>query len=147
MPLYKPIGGDSDGQMGRKLETVWESLLQRFMPENDRLQARTTSAGLQMKSEFSVKGLQQKFFFMYGKYKELFLSTARSCNRALNTSATVARAEHDRATSRKGNTKLSERPRDEDGPRVARPASLHRLVSHVPEQRTSFRVPREARRT
>jgi hypothetical protein len=59
MPLHKPVGGDLDGQMGQSLETVWEPLLQRFLPENDRLQARKTSTGQQMKSEFSVKGLQQ----------------------------------------------------------------------------------------
>jgi hypothetical protein len=38
--------------------------------ENNRLRARTTSTGLQLKPDFNVKGLQQKFALMPGKYKE-----------------------------------------------------------------------------
>jgi hypothetical protein len=66
--------------MGRKLETVAQPLLQRFMPENDRLQARTTSTGLQMKSKFGVKGLHKKHSLLSGSgvlKSCLFFSTAR----------------------------------------------------------------------
>jgi hypothetical protein len=46
-----------------------------------------------------------------------------------------ARPTQGRVAPAKGNSKLPERPRDEGGPREARPASLHCLVGQVPEQR------------
>jgi hypothetical protein len=46
-----------------------------------------------------------------------------------------ARPTQGRVAPAKGNAKLLERPRDEGGPREARPASLLRLVGQVPEQR------------
>jgi hypothetical protein len=46
-----------------------------------------------------------------------------------------ARPTQGRVAPAKGNAKLPERPRDEGGPREARPASLHGLVGQVPEQR------------
>jgi hypothetical protein len=47
----------------------------------------------------------------------------------------LARLTQGRVAPAKGNAKLPERPRDESVPREARPASLHRLVSQVAEQR------------
>jgi hypothetical protein len=46
-----------------------------------------------------------------------------------------ARPTKGRVAPAKGNAKLPERPRDEGGPREARPASLRGLVGQVPEQR------------
>jgi hypothetical protein len=46
-----------------------------------------------------------------------------------------ARPAQGRVASAKGNAKLPKRPRDEGGPREARPASLHGLAGQVPEQR------------
>jgi hypothetical protein len=45
-----------------------------------------------------------------------------------------ARPTQGRVAPAKGNARLPERPRDEGGPREARPASLHHLVSQVPKQ-------------
>jgi hypothetical protein len=71
LPQYKRIGRDSDGMMGRKVETVWEPLLQRFSSTNEGLRAGQTSTGLQMKTDFTAKALRQKFTLMSCKYKEL----------------------------------------------------------------------------
>jgi hypothetical protein len=46
-----------------------------------------------------------------------------------------ARLTQGRVAPAKGNAKLPKRPRDEGGPREARPASLQSLVNQVPEQR------------
>jgi hypothetical protein len=46
-----------------------------------------------------------------------------------------ARLTQGRVAPEKGNAKLPKRPRDEGGPREARPTSLHGLVGQVPEQR------------
>jgi hypothetical protein len=58
LPQYKPVGGNSDGMMGRKVETVWEPLLQRFSSANESLRAGQTSTGLQMETDFTAKVLQ-----------------------------------------------------------------------------------------
>jgi hypothetical protein len=47
----------------------------------------------------------------------------------------LARPTQGRIAPAKGNAELPERPRYEGDPREARPASLHRLVIQVPEQR------------
>jgi hypothetical protein len=62
MPQYKPIGGDGDGVMARKVEQVWQPLLDRFLEENEKLMARelTTSTGLSMKTDFNVKTSKKK---------------------------------------------------------------------------------------
>jgi hypothetical protein len=49
-----------------------------------------------------------------------------------------ARPTQGRVAPAKGNAKLPERPRDQGGPREARPASLHGLVGQVPEQRQGW---------
>jgi hypothetical protein len=73
IPRFKPVGGDADGTMGRKVELIWEPLLHRFMEENGQLSGsnHATSTGLGMKCDFSAKALQQKYALMSSKYKDL----------------------------------------------------------------------------
>jgi hypothetical protein len=73
MPQYKPIGGDGDGVMARKVEQVWQPLLDRFLKEKEKLMARevTTSTGLLMKTDFNVKTFKKKYDLLRDRYVAL----------------------------------------------------------------------------
>jgi hypothetical protein len=68
-PEYKPVGGDGDGVMERKLQARWEPLLECFVKENQALLAkqRKTAQGLGFLQEFNVKGIQSKYKSMKDK--------------------------------------------------------------------------------
>jgi hypothetical protein len=55
-----------------------------------------------------------------------------------------ARPTQERVAPCRSSAKLPELPRDESGPREAKPASLHRLVSQVAEQRRAPRRPKDS---
>jgi hypothetical protein len=72
-PEFRPIGGDGDGVMERKVEARWMPILVYFETENGRLAEReSTTSGLRLKHNFDLKMLQRKwqnFKEMYAKLK------------------------------------------------------------------------------
>jgi hypothetical protein len=72
---YKPVGGDGDGVMERKLQARWEPLLECFVTENQALLAKQpkTARGLGLRQEFNVKGIQSK----YKSMKDTYMSCKR----------------------------------------------------------------------
>jgi hypothetical protein len=69
---FKPIGGDSDGRMERKDETVWQPLADSFNDANMALRERLkTRGGKEIKGYFDVPMLKRKFDSMRAKYLQL----------------------------------------------------------------------------
>jgi hypothetical protein len=72
-PELKPIGGEGDGVMERKVEARWVPLLQEFRAANPLLVERLpNTCGLGLKVIVDVKTLQRKwqdFKDNYGKLK------------------------------------------------------------------------------
>jgi hypothetical protein len=75
-PEFKPIGGDGDGVMERKVEARWMPLLEYFEKENGKLAERlSTACGLRPKLDFDVKILQRK----WQTFKELYARLKKEC--------------------------------------------------------------------
>jgi hypothetical protein len=75
-----------------------------------------------------------------GTSKAAHQAPASGANRGIR-----ARPSQGRAAPAQGNAKLPESPRDESGPKEARPTCLHRLVSQVAEQRQGPKASEGAR--
>jgi hypothetical protein len=73
-PEYRPIGGDGDGRMERKLEALWTPLLEAFKQQNATLAERLQkSSGMKPKMDFDVKVLMRKwqtFRELYSRLKK-----------------------------------------------------------------------------
>jgi hypothetical protein len=62
LPEFKPIGGNGDGVMERKMYTRWAPLLERFNQDNAALcEGRQTTTKMGFKSDFDEGMLKRKW--------------------------------------------------------------------------------------